>query len=297
MTAQPATTAHRRGLRTSFLAASQGPRASWEEVVAAAQNQADGDAVAVTTRILTRQWDSAGCHVQLHDDGVGDLVEPPIESLMAVRRPLSYQGMKSYIGRMCVPSSDGSGRGVWFESRNEQDNYRDFLICHDVTEMATQPLRFEWTFAGGLRTHVPDALVRLADGSVKLLDVTTRKKMADPQLLAVTALTHRTCEALGWSYEVRYELEPQHARNVAMIWACRTAPMEQAQRWGAIAAEMPDGIQVLPAARLLSADLNTPNLGAVWHLVATGMLAVRLTQRLASDTPLHQGFRARSGRR
>lgn len=146
VTAQPVTTAHRRGLRTSFLAASQGPRAGWEEVVRAAQNHADGDAVALTTRILTRQWDRDGCRIQLHDDGVGDLVAPPVENLMEVRRPLSYRGMKSYIGRMCVPSSDGSGRGVWFESRNEQDNYRDFLICHDVTEMATQPLRFEWTW-------------------------------------------------------------------------------------------------------------------------------------------------------
>lgn len=297
MTAQPVTTAHRRGLRTSFLAASHGPRAGWEEVVNAAQNHVDGDAVAGGTRVLTRQWDGDAGRVELHDDAVGDLVEPPVENLMEVRRPLSYQGMKSYIGRMCVPSSDGSGRGVWFESRNEQDNYRDFLICHDVREMATQPLRFEWAFPGGLRTHVPDALVRLADGSVRLLDVTTRKKMADPQLLAVTALTHRTCEALGWSYEVRYELEPQRARNVAMIWACRTAPVEQAQRWAAIAAEMPDGIQVLPAARLLSAGLDTPNLGGVWHLIATGVLAVQLTQRLASDTPLHQGFRAGRGTR
>lgn len=140
-----------------------------------------------------------------------------------------------------------------------------------------------------MRTHVVDALAQRADGTLVLIDVTRRARLAEPRLSSIWTLTMRTAQAMGMQYTVRPELSLQRARNVAAMWACRAAPAHQSLQWRRLAAQMPEQVQVLPVARVLGE--GRPNFAAVWHLVAHRVLAVDLDAPIKVDT-LIQNARA-----
>lgn len=210
MTVTRASVSHRRGTRVDFLESLRGPRAPWEEVVSAAQDAALAREVALTSSVTIREVDPvSGRDRQKACDVPGAATLTP-DVLAEVRRPVSYHGMRNYIGRMALPSVDREAHAGWFESRNEQETYRDLLLTRPITQMTTQPLRLEWPFASGVRTHVPDALYVTVDGVVTLLDVTRRARLDSAEAHAVFVLAQATATALGWRYELRGELSAQH---------------------------------------------------------------------------------------
>ncbi|GAB47897.1 hypothetical protein MOPEL_030_00080, partial [Mobilicoccus pelagius NBRC 104925] len=281
MTVYPVAAAHRRGGHISFLDEVRGPRASWDEVRRVAQSPTDRQAVAAAAFVATRRWDAETHAVATVTGGVGSLELDP-SLLLEVRRPLSYQGMRNRIGRLPVPSTEGQ-RSVWFESRNEQENYWDLLISRRVVGMATQAMRLEWPFESGVRTHVPDALAELADGTVLLIDVTSSRRLSDPNTAAVWLLTGATASALGMRYEVRTELSRQSARNLSAVWARRQANPGQRRAWIDRARHVAFPTALLPFARVLGE--GDPNYAAVWHLVAHSFVQVDLGGPLHADSP------------
>lgn len=110
--------------------------------MSAAQINLEGEPTALGAWISTREWDPMTDAIQVRSRPVAELGCVDVSTLLEVRRPVSYAGMTNYIGRMPVPSRHDA-RAVWFESRNEQENYRDLLMTEDVAELATQPLRIE----------------------------------------------------------------------------------------------------------------------------------------------------------
>lgn len=245
-------------------------------------------AVARDARLHVRAWDLDLMKVRLLDLSVSESELLDVDALLEVRRPVSYKGMKRYIGRMSVPSRTDGEKGVWFDSRNEHDHYRDLLLSLDVVEMTTQPLRFDWIFSDGLRSHVPDALLLLGDGSRLLIDVTRDAKLSDPKTRATFTLTAATCDELGWRYEVRTELSPQHVSNVSAIWSCRWARPQQARAWRE-QAEAVVGLQVWTAATVLGG--GNPTYAGIWHLVANQVLALPLADPIRLDSTIGAGRR------
>lgn len=273
---------HRRGTRVSYLPVLQGPRAPWEEVLAVSQDRDALVAAGGAAWASTRCAPCDGRDPVLHRHEVADLADCRVSALASVRRPASYQGMANSIGRMCLPSLHVDGHAGWYESRNEQDNYRDLLVTRAVVDMSTQAMRLEWVLPGGVRSHVPDAVYRSRDGVVTVLDVTRRARLEDPRLMAVLLLTRATADALGWRYEVRTELAPQHRRNVSFVYSHRHVPDRLPADWQTRLQELAPTTQLWAAAAALGTR-TAPSYAAVFHLVARRHLFIDLRNPVTAD--------------
>ncbi|WP_354588561.1 hypothetical protein [Janibacter sp. UYMM211] len=208
------------------------------------------------------------------------------DDIAEVRRPVSYQGMRNYIGRMTMPSQAHESHAGWFESRNEQENYRDLLTGEPVVQMVTQPMRLAWPIGARVRTHVPDALHLRADGQVTLVDITRRSRLQTAEALAIFRLTQATAHRMRWRYQLRGELTPQHQRNISLIYAHRHCSAGTAG-WLARLATMPAVQQIADAAGALGPPAR-PSYSAVWHLVATRHLFVDLAAPLTPDAVIRR---------
>lgn len=176
----PVHRSHRRGTRVDYLPRAQGPAAPWPDVIPAGIDPVRAAEVAAVASVVIRMDSATRVKPEVHSLSVGKARELSLDDLLEVRRPVSYEGMPNYIGRMSLPTRrddpDHQHAG-WFESRNEQETYRELLMTRPITVMATQPMRLEWPFPGGVRTHVPDAVYATTDGMVTLLDVTRRARL------------------------------------------------------------------------------------------------------------------------
>ena len=277
--------AHRLGSRVDYLPRTQGPAADWLEVRRASDGDGLDDLIKqtrVTVRRRSRGTDSS----RVEDLPLDEAATLTPDSLMEVRRPVSYKGMRNYIGRMALPSQAHDAHAGWFESRNEQEHYRELLMRHSVVQMATQPLRLAWAFPSGVRTHVPDAFHLTADGQLTLVDVTRRQRLETPEAMAIFLLAAATARAMGWRYELRDELSQQHQRNVSLIYSHRHV-MPSTPTWRSAAKGMPATQQLRQAAQTLG-TASSPNYAAVWHLAATRHLFIDLAQPLASDAAVRR---------
>ena len=271
---------HRLGSRVDYLPRLQGPSADWAEVRVAADGERLVDVVRLT-RVTVRRRSGVMDASRVEDLSLDEAAALTPDSLLEVRRPVSYKGMRNYIGRMALPSQVHEAHAGWFESRNEQEHYRELLMRHAVVQMATQPLRLAWAFPSGVRTHVPDAFHLTVDGRATLVDVTRRKRLETPEAVAIFLLAQATARAMGWRYELHDELSPQHQRNVSLVYSHRHAT-PSTHTWRAAVKGMPATQQVLQAAQTLGAG-TSPNYAAVWHLVATRHLFIDLARALTPD--------------
>lgn len=214
------TVPHRLGRRTNFIPSLEGRPAQWAQVTGIAGDPPERASVAaaVTSTLLTIGTDGQPCVATADVDSLKPLVP---DQLLPVRRPASHKGMTNYISRAVVPTEAHEERAVWCESFNELSHLRDLLITRQPTQVTTQPLRLEWVMTTGVRSHVPDFLLREADGRMLLVDVTTTSKLKDPRLRAILQLTAATAEAVGWDYQVRSELPAQRVRNLNFLHAGR----------------------------------------------------------------------------
>lgn len=274
---------HRLGRRANFIPGLKGRRATWANVLdtCAEPTQLAGVAQAAMATVLTADGQGQPT-VSTADLKALSGLEP--DQLYAVRRPVSYKGMTNYVARVSVPSERHGSKGVWCESFNELSHLRDLLLTSRPLQMTTQPFRLEWSFTTGVRSHVPDFLVRYAGGQVLLVDVTTTRKFEDPRLSAILRLTHMCARAMGWDYEVRTELPPQRVRNINFIHAGRhdvrqdrvvaTRRLQQAH----------GRVDVHRASELLGG--GPPGYLRLWDLTAHGFVHLPLDEPLDIDTLL-----------
>lgn len=274
-------TAHRRGHRVDFLTPVQGPFAPWLEVIATAGGHSLEEAVG-GAGVSVRRVDHDTGHAEELTLALNQAAGLVPDDLAEVRRPVSYAAMSNFIGRMVLPTEAREAHSGWVESRNERENFRDLLMSQPVTQMATQPMRIVWPFVGGVRSHVPDAVALGPGGRATMIDVTRRARLQDPAARAIFLLARATAERMGWNYQLRGELTPQHQRNVSFVYSHRHPPAGVEELHQRVRA-MPSRQQVRDAARLFG-SLRVPNYAAVWHLVATGRLFVDLTVPLEADS-------------
>lgn len=283
----PTPSSHRLGARTDYLKPLGGARAPWSALSELAERPVLDDESIV--RFSVRRRDPETARSQTANLSLSELADLCPDDLAEVRRPASYRGMRNYIGRMPLPSARHEAHAAWFESRNEQENFRELLIRRPVTQMVTQPMRIEWVIHDGIRAHVPDALYRDNRGKTFLIDVTRRKRLTDWTARAVFAVTALTTRALGWGYELRVELPTQYRRNVAFVYSHRHAAPDSRSAWAQRVRELPHTMQLAEAAALLGND-GTADLQALFHLVATRRLFMDLQQRLVSDSTDQRHF-------
>lgn len=283
---------HRLGRRTNFIPALEGKPAKWADVidsVSDAQKRASlAKSVVATT--LIRDPDGRPTVTTADVDVVAQLTP---DQLFAVRRPASHRGMRNYISRATVPSQAHESRAVWCESFNELSHLRDLLITSRPTQVSTQPLRLEWVFASGVRSHVPDFLLRVAGGKTMLVDVTTRSKLDDPRLRSILQLTRATAETIGWEYEVRTELPPQRVRNLNFVYAGRQDIRQDRSSAARLLRQARGPIDVERASQLLGGGPH--GYLRLWDLIAHGLAHIPLDEpididsRVLSDRPAGGG--------
>lgn len=272
---------HRLGRRTSFIPPLEGRAANWAEVMDVAEDPTirASVAAAATATLLTITADEEPSVATAGVDSLSSLVP---DQLLPVRRPASHQGMTNYISKVVVPSQAHDARAVWCESFNELTHLRDLLLTRQPTQVATQPLRLEWVMPSGIRSHVPDFLLRSGDGGMLLVDVTTKTKLDDPRLKAILGLTAATAKASGWCYEVRTEMPAQRVRNLNFLHAGRH---DTSQDRLAASRQLRQNTEELDIQRA-SELLGGPPQGFVrlWDLVAHGHVHVGLDSVIDLDS-------------
>lgn len=272
---------HRLGRRTSFIPPLEGRAANWAEVMDVAEERTirASVAAAATATLVTLTADEEPVVATAGVDSLSSLVP---DQLLPVRRPASHQGMTNYISKVVVPSQAHDARAVWCESFNELTHLRDLLLTRQPTQVATQPLRLEWVMPSGIRSHVPDFLLRSGDGGMLLVDVTTKTKLDDPRLKAILGLTAATAKASGWCYEVRTEMPAQRVRNLNFLHAGRH---DTSQDRLAASRQLRQNTEELDIQRA-SELLGGPPQGFVrlWDLVAHGHVHVGLDSVIDLDS-------------
>lgn len=283
MDAPPTAVPHRRGRRTLLIPPPTGRVASWAATIETAADTAACAAVAGGAWLTTRRIDPVTGVVSIDSHPVADLPRLHPDLLLEVRRPTSYVGMRSYIGRMEAPTVTFRSRSVWYESHNELTHLRDLVLCGPATAMATQPMRLTWALRDGSRHHYPDALVDLDGGPRTLIDVTTRHKLADTGALAVFALTASTAAAAGWHYQLRTELPQQRIANLDALRRHRLSPPDPA-----LVADALGGLCFPAQAHTVVRRLGgrPEGLTRLFQLIADRALFVDLDQPLEPDTPI-----------
>lgn len=279
------TTSHRRGRKTNFTLPATGKRATAEDFSNTAADDNASIDVARSAVFAVRLLDPAGKDPEIGLLSGKELAETPITSLMPVRRPPSFRGMRNYIGRLSFVGS-GDSDSVWFESLNELGHWRDLLVSARVTHMTTQPFRIDWQLTTGRRSHWPDAVLRLDDGSTLMVDITTRRKLASASAVRQFALTATTARVLGWRYELRTELPGQRVVNLSALWSCRHADPEVHSALLTAAQTLYLPRQLEHVVTRLAAIVD--GYWAVQHLLANGDLWADLDQPITPRTLVHQ---------
>lgn len=276
------TVPHRLGRRTSFIPALRGHPAQWADVTDAARDPARRAAVAEAATATVLAADTAGRPLVGTAD-LHTLAQTEPDRLYAVRRPASHKGMRNYISRVAVPSTAGP-KAVWCESFNELSHLRDLLLTSRPTQVTTQPCRLEWVLSSGVRSHIPDFMLRYSDGHTLLVDVTTSSKVEDPRLLAILRITRATAEAMGWTYEVRTELPAQRVRNINFMHAGRRDVRQDRVAATRFLRSVSGPVDVQRASEVLGGPPQ--GYARLWDLIAHGFVHLPLNDELDTDTNL-----------
>jgi hypothetical protein len=195
----------------------------------------------------------------------------PIDAFRPVREPSMYHGQRHMPG-LYWSATDGAF--VWYESRLELAVLQMLDFDPDVVRIVVQPFRLS---GPGIGRHVPDALVALANGGRRVIDVSDAAD-SRPERERVFEATRAALARVGWEYAVMSQpAPPPFAANIRWLAGYRrplaaidawTGPITEAcasaRTIGEIEAEFGRDPRVRPAlfhllwASTLVTDLSVP---------------------------------------
>ncbi|SCD31390.1 TnsA endonuclease N terminal [Streptomyces sp. DvalAA-14] len=205
------------------------------------------------------------------------------------RRVRSAKGHRHHPGEYASATTRGL---VVYESRR-LELARLLLADFDpqVVGIYAQPCRLRARVGGRWRLHVPDFLLVLADGNVRVVNVKPADRLLDPKIAEALAWPGELVEGHGWQYEVWSGADPVLLANVRFLAAYRWAgvvPDEEIQRaWETVR----DGDPLAVAERRLAAGRPVEDVRpAVLALVWSGRLSVDLTRPVDGDSVLRRAM-------
>lgn len=141
----------------------------------------------------------------------------------SVRNIPAYRGQRSLPGLYWFSALS---RHVAYESRLEMIALMMLDFEGDSVDVLPQPLAFHFSAQGKKpRWHVPDFLVSLPGGKLRLLDVKPAKFAEESRNQKVFALTRAWSQRLGWDYEVISEPSEVYLRNLKWLAGFKRRPL------------------------------------------------------------------------
>ncbi|WDN56551.1 TnsA-like heteromeric transposase endonuclease subunit [Streptomyces clavuligerus] len=198
----------------------------------------------------------------------------------------SVQGQTHYSGRYASATTAGP---VVYESRLELARLLLADMDPAVRGIYAQPCRLTARVGGRVRQHVPDFLLAMASGTVRVVNVKPADRLADPKIVEALAWPGELIERHGWEYEVWSGVDRTVLENVRFLAAYRrpdvvpAAVIERAWR------SVQDGDRLAEAERRLAAgrpdhEARPPVLALLW----SGRLTTDLSRPLSGDWVLRR---------
>jgi hypothetical protein len=98
-------------------------------------------------------------------------------------------------------------RDVNFMSLYEKKAYEILDSMESVASYQDQPFTISYEYNGQPFTYIPDILVYLTDGSIKLLEVKPAERLSSPRVQAKHAAAEVFCIKKGWAFMVLTEVD------------------------------------------------------------------------------------------
>jgi len=128
---------------------------------------------------------------------------------------------------------------VGYESLLERDRVMLADFDQDVVAIASQPFGITGDAGDSSRRHVPDYMLRLADGGVVVVDVKPAALIDKPKVADVLVWTGRLMAQRGWRYEVWSGADATRLTNVRFLG--------QGRRWDRVDPEALSGLRACAA--------------------------------------------------
>ncbi|MFF8593913.1 TnsA-like heteromeric transposase endonuclease subunit [Streptomyces sp. NPDC015220] len=247
----------------------------------------------VTKRTSARagSQESATASIRYEDDSVrsvefGQLRRGSFDGSVPWRQVRSAKGHKHHPGEYASATTRGL---VVYESRLELARLLLADFDPQVVRIFAQPCRLRARVGGRWRLHVPDFLLMLEDGNVRVVNVKPADRLLDPEIAEALAWPGDLVEGHGWQYEIWSGADPVLLANVRFLAAYRRAgvvPDEDiAQAWEVVQ----DGDPLTVAERRLAAGRPVEDVRpAVLALVWSGRLSVDLSRPIDGDSVLRR---------
>ncbi|MFF2324885.1 MULTISPECIES: TnsA-like heteromeric transposase endonuclease subunit [unclassified Streptomyces] len=198
----------------------------------------------------------------------------------------SVHGQTHHSGRYVSATMAGP---VVYESRLELARLLLADMDPAVRGIYAQPCHLTARVGDRLRRHVPDLLLAMASGTVRVVNVKPADRLADPKIVEALAWPGELIERHGWEYEIWSGADRVLLENVRFLAAYRrpgVVPEAEIERaWQTVR----DGDQLADAERRLAAghpdyEARPPLLALVW----SGRLTTDLSRPLSGDWVLRR---------
>jgi hypothetical protein len=178
-------------------------------------------------------------------------------------------------------------RHVVYESRLELARLMLADFDPKVTAICAQPFLIRARVNGRVRRHVPDFLLRLADGSVTVVNVKPAARLSDPAIAEALAWPAALIEEHGWAHEIWSGDDPILLANVRLLASQRRAGLVSEAVLADVLAASSDGVTVKDLLLKLQGSIE-PWLAkpAIIRLLWEQRIAADLHRRLDGDSEL-----------
>lgn len=224
--------------------------------------------------------------LQANEERVVPLAEAGARHLEGAR---PWRTFRWYRGQRHLPGTYWSARmegPVGYESRLELANLILMDFAPDVDSIVSQPFLVEGWDATRVRRHVPDYLLRLRDGGIRVIDVKPAHRLDVPKVRDSLGWTRRLMAVPGWEYEICSEPHPTLSANVRFLsgfrWNDRFEESEVARARGVVNAPMSFASAVRRAAGALGSHARAR--AVVLHLLWRRSLETDLRRMLDNDS-------------
>ncbi|MGW5152448.1 TnsA-like heteromeric transposase endonuclease subunit [Rhodococcus koreensis] len=197
-----------------------------------------------------------------------------------VRRVRSHHHRPHYAGFFWSATNSGH---IAYESRLELDRLWMADFAPEVRRIAAQPMWLSGPDGATTRKHVPDLLLKDADGGFTVIDVKPAEFAKRDEVMRVFAWTAQVCATRGWTYEVWSGENPIVLTNVRTIGAARRIELICPAALAAVESVARAGMAIEEVVAAAGENCRPAVLAKLWSGVWTVDLSVPLSGRSVLD--------------